>query len=92
MAQCGAGAYSSSRCRRSGQAVPTRKMPWWAFLFGGAAWVGGAFGYMMWSEEEAKKIRRQGIMKDILREEKRMQVACTNGCDSAELIEKLKVT
>eukprot|EP00754_Rhynchopus_humris_P043764 Rhum_TRINITY_DN3508_c0_g3::Rhum_TRINITY_DN3508_c0_g3_i1::g.11078::m.11078 len=89
MSQCGAGSFSSTRCRRSGQAVPSRKLPWWTFIVGGSVWVGGSFVYMMWSEEEAKNIRRKGILKDILREEKRV-AACTNGCDSGELIEKLK--
>ena len=57
----------------------------------GVLWVAGVLKYVMWTEQAAKDLRREGLLKDILREEKRVK-ACKD-CDimNQELIDKLQV-
>ena len=67
--------------QKSRRIVPQKKgFSATTILAGAGVFVGGALSYLIWSEEEGRRNRRAGIMKDILREEKR--VAECKECDS----------
>ncbi|KAJ9451386.1 hypothetical protein DIPPA_16994 [Diplonema papillatum] len=53
---------------------------------GVSVWLAGSVTYLLWNERAGRELRRQGIMKDIIREESRIKACKECGTGNLQFV------